>query len=81
MNCPLPRYWMCHALVSLIIAAVLWWPFGLNAGLTAGVAFYAGREFTQWEQGGGSGLPFDYPGIAAPAIACAAVYLVSLLVW
>jgi len=72
---------MCHAIISLIIAGLLWWPLGLNAGLAAGVFFYAGREFTQWEQGGGPGLPFDYPGIAAPAIACLAVYLAHLLWW
>lgn len=77
MNCPLPRYWMCHAIVSLIIAAVLSPVLGLNAGLSAGVAFYAGREFTQWE----SGLPFDWKGLAAPAITCTAVFLVSLFVW
>ena len=77
MNCPLPRYYLCHAIVSLIIAAVLWWPLGLNAGLSAGVAVYAGREFTQWE----SGLPFDWKGIAAPALICTAVYLVSLFIW
>ena len=73
MNCPLPRYWMCHALVSLIIAAVLWWPFGLNAGLAAGVAFYAGREFTQWE----SGLPFDWKGLLAPVVVCAIAIIVK----
>lgn len=75
MTCPFPRYWMCHALVSLIIAAVLWPVFG-SGGLAAGAAFYAGREFTQWE----SGLPFDWKGLAAPLITCTAVYL-SLFLW
>lgn len=79
MNCPLPRYWMCHIAIALIIAVVLWPLFGLTSGLTAGVAFYAGREFTQWEQGGGPGLPFDWPGIATPAIACAIVYTLSIM--
>ena len=74
MNCPLPRYWMCHALVALLIAAILWPLVGLPAGLCAGVAFYAGREFTQWE----SGLPFDWKGIAAPFIACFVVFSVYL---
>lgn len=83
MNCPLPRYWMCHAAVALIIAVVLWPVLGLNAGLAAGTTFYAGREFTQWEQGDGPGLPFDWKGIAAPAVACLLVlalkiYLVGL---
>ena len=77
MNCPLPRYYLCHAVIALLIAAVLWWPLGLAAGLSAGVAFYVGREFTQWE----SGLPFDWKGIAAPAFICTAVYLASLFVW
>lgn len=78
MNCPLPRYYLCHSVLALIIAAVLWWPLGLAAGLAAGVSFYAGREFTQWEQGGGEGLPFDWLGIAAPAITCVAVYIIYL---
>ena len=74
MNCPLPRYYFCHAVIALIIAAVLWWPIGLTAGLAAGVAFYAGREFTQWE----SGLPFDWKGIAAPFAACLVAFSVYL---
>jgi hypothetical protein len=74
MNCPLPRYYLCHAIVSLIIAAALWWPLGLNAGLAAGVAFYAGREYTQWE----SGLPFDWKGITAPLAACLVVFGIYL---
>jgi hypothetical protein len=57
-------YWAAHALVALGIALVLWWPLGLAAGLASGVAFYAGREFTQWE----SGLPFDWKGMLAPLI-------------
>lgn len=71
MNCPLPRYWMCHALVALLIAAILWPLVGLPAGLCAGVAFYAGREFTQWE----SGLPFDWKGLLAPFSVCLSVLL------
>jgi hypothetical protein len=73
MNCPLPRYYLCHAIVSLAIAAVLWFPLGLAAGLAAGVGFYAGREFTQWE----GGLPFDWKGIAVPFVACLVVLLFS----
>lgn len=77
MNCPLPRYWMCHAVIALIIAAVLAPFLGLNAGLAAGVSFYAGREFTQWE----SGLPFDWKGLAAPLAACLAVLIISATAW
>jgi hypothetical protein len=65
---------------ALFIAAVLWWPLGLNAGLTAGAFFYVGREVAQWEEGGGPGKPFDWPGLLAPIILCAAVYVVSLFV-
>ena len=75
MNCPLPRYWMCHIIITLSIAGVIAPFLGLTAGLAAGVAFYAGREFTQWE----SGLPFDWKGIAAPFAACLAVLIVSLI--
>jgi len=77
VNCPLPRYFMCHAVVALTIAAVLWPFLGLDAGLAAGTAFYAGREYTQWE----SGLPFDWKGVAAPAAACLFVLFVSLYFW
>lgn len=72
---------MCHAVAALAIALVLAPFLGLTAGLSAGVAFYAGREFTQWEQGGGPGLPFDVPGIAAPALACLAVLAASKFLW
>ena len=73
MLCPLPAYWMCHAAIALIIAAALWPLLGLTAGLAAGTAFYAGREHAQWE----SGLPFDWKGIAAPALVCAFVLLLT----
>lgn len=73
MTCPLPRYYLCHAVFALIIAACLWPVLGLEAGLSAGVAFYAGRELTQWEQGGGPGLPFDWKGLLAPFVVCVGV--------
>lgn len=77
MNCPFPRYYFCHAVLALVIAIVVGVPIGLEAGLAAGTAFYAGREYTQWE----SGLPFDWRGIAAPAIACLAFFVVHSFVW
>ena len=77
MQCPLPRYYLCHAVIALLIAAAIWPLLGLAAGAAAGVAFYAGREFTQWEQGGGPGLPFDWPGVLAPIVACSLVLIVS----
>ena len=70
MNCPLPRYYFCHAVISLVIAFAVAPVLGLKAGAAAGAMFYAGREYTQWEQGGGPGLPFDYPGIIAPVLTC-----------
>ena len=76
MNCPLPRYYLCHALVALLIALFVWPLVSLEAGLAAGTAFYAGREFTQWE----SGLPFDWKGLLAPFIACLTVLLLSHLI-
>lgn len=75
MTCPLPRYYLCHAVFALLIAAAIWPLLGLAAGLAAGVFFYVGREFTQWEQGGGPGLPFDWPGVAAPIAACSILYI------
>lgn len=83
MNCPLPRYWQCHALVALLIAVAVWPFLGLQSGLAGGACFYIGREYTQWEQGDGPGLPFDWKGVAAPVAACLTVlaikvYLVGL---
>lgn len=82
MNCPLPRYWMCHALVALLIALFVWPIVSLEAGLAAGTAFYAGREFTQWESSRASGAmaPFDWKGLLAPFIACLTVLLLSHLI-
>ena len=80
MTCPLPRYYLCHAVFALLIAAALWPVLGVVAGLAAGVAFYAGREFTQWEQGGGPGLPFDWPGIGAPFVVCLIVLIAHGLI-
>lgn len=76
MNCPLPRYFMCHAAIALLIAAAIWPVLGLVAGLAAGVAFYAGREFTQWE----SGLPFDWKGVFAPFSACITVLFIYYMI-
>jgi hypothetical protein len=76
MNCPLPRYYFCHAVVALLIALFLWPMVSLEAGLAAGTAFYAGREYTQWE----SGLQFDWKGLLAPFIACLTVLLISHLI-
>lgn len=75
MNCPLPRYYLCHAVVALLIAVALWPVLGLVAGLAAGTAFYAGREYTQWE----SGLPFDWKGLVAPFIACLIVLFIFMV--
>lgn len=73
MTCPLPRYWMCHIVIALTIAAVLLSFVGLNGGLVAGAMFYVSREFTQWE----SGLDFDWKGLLAPLTGCTAVGLLA----
>lgn len=73
MRCPLPRYYLCHAVIALLIAVAVWPFVGLDGGMAAGAAFYAGREFTQWEQGGGAGLPFDWKGVVSPAVVCGIV--------
>lgn len=73
MNCPLPRYYFCHAVIALLVAVTLWPLVGLRGGLAAGVAFYAGREYTQWE----SGLPFDWKGILAPLVLCSIVFALT----
>lgn len=70
LTCPLP-YYLCHAIIALAIALVLWPITGIYGGLMTGVAFYAGRELVQWQ----SGLPFDWKGIASPAIVNAVVGL------
>lgn len=76
MNCPLPRYYACHAVVALLIAACVWPLVSLEAGLAAGTAFYAGREYTQWE----SGLQFDWKGLLAPFATCLVVLIIYRLV-
>lgn len=73
MNCPLPRYYACHAVIALLIAATIWPLVSLEAGLCTGGAFYCGREYTQWE----SGLPFDWKGLLAPVTVC----LIALLAY
>lgn len=76
MTCPLPRYWMCHIAIALLIAAVVWPFLGLDAGLAAGATFYIGREFTQWE----AGLSFDWKGLLAPVAVNLAVLIGSYFI-
>lgn len=66
VSCPLPRYYLCHSVIALLIAGVVGPIIGESAGLAAGAAFYVGREYTQWE----SGLPFDWKGLLAPLAVC-----------
>lgn len=73
MTCPLPRYWLCHIAVALIIAAGVWPFLGLNAGLAAGAFFYIGREVRDREKLGS----WDWPGLIAPVAACLIVFAVS----
>lgn len=83
MICPLPRYWMCHAVVALIIMAVfgfIAWFLPVQfafAGACAGGGFYAGKEFSQWVD---QSLMFDWKGLMAPIMACLVAYgLVTIL--
>lgn len=76
MTCPFSRYWICHALIALAIAAVVWPFFGLYFGLLIGAGFYSIREIIQWR----SGKPFDWPGLMAPIAACAFVFAISLAI-
>lgn len=79
MQCPLYRYYFCHTVLALLFAVTFWPLVGLRGGLVAGVMFYVGREFTQWEQGGGPGLPFDWKGILVPFFICAAIFALTLV--
>ena len=65
-SCPLPHYYYCHTIIALLIAALFWWPLGLNAALCMGVMFYIGRKVKELE----NGLPMDWPGLLWPAGAC-----------
>ena len=69
-------YWLEHAFVSLCIFVVVSFLFGINAGLTAGVSFYFGREYTQWEMLG----HFDWKGLLSPLVACLSVWAVCKLI-
>ena len=80
MQCPLPRYYLCHTVLALLLAVTLWPLVGLRGGLVAGVMFYAGREFTQWEQGDGPGLPFDWKGILVPFFVCAVIFVLTFVI-
>ncbi len=73
MTCPLPRYWLCHALVAQIVMWVSAPLIGIAGGAVAGAAFYIGREVRDREKLG----TWDWPGLISPvaanALALAAV--------
>lgn len=75
LDCPFPRYWMCHILVALLIALVVWPFLGLTAGLASGASFYIGREIRDYEKLG----EWDWPGLIAPVSACLLIYMISTL--
>lgn len=75
MNCPFPRYYVCHAIIALAIMLALW-PFaGVLIGALAGIGFYAVREFLQWR----GGKPFDWPGVISPTAACVVVLIGAII--
>ena len=72
-------YFINHALIALAITTVV---FAIGKFIpnpvmflscAVGVAFYAGREYVQWEKYEPS---FDWPGLLAPLIAMLIVYIV-----
>jgi hypothetical protein len=69
-------YYVGHALLSLIIAAVVSPFLGVYAGLASGASFYIGREIAQWQ----SGKDFDWPGLLAPLLTCLAVLVLYISV-
>lgn len=61
-------YWVAHILVSTIISLIL-------GHWLLGPMFYAGREFTQYEEKG----YFDWRGIVWPFVAALFLHILKLL--
>ena len=76
MECPLPRYWLCHIIISLLIACAIWPLLGLDAGLCAGAFFYIGREVRDREKLGA----WDWYGLLAPVLSCLGAFIISRMV-
>jgi hypothetical protein len=76
LECPLPRYYFCHAAFALLIAVLLAPGIGFYGGLCCGAMFYISREWAQYE----FGLLFDWPGLLAPLLTCAIAAIIYSLV-
>lgn len=75
MTCPLPRYWMCHALIAgILMLALLMLPHA-HAAAAGGALLYVGRELRDREKLGS----WDLPGLIAPIASNAALLAVILL--
>lgn len=70
-------YWVAHAVIALLIAAVIWPFFGIYIGLLVGAGFYSLRELYQWKI---LKLPFDWPGLISPVVACAVVAIAVTII-
>lgn len=81
MQCPFYRYWICHIVLALAIAAVV----GLFASfvshplllacLAAGACFYLGREIAQAQ----IYHTWDHRGWGAPLLACLMILILAEL--
>lgn len=67
----LPRYWLRHAAIALVISLAMW--FVPHAWAWAGAMFYLGREIRDREKLGA----WDWPGLIAPLVACAVLWALS----
>lgn len=82
MQCPFYRYWICHIVLALAIAAVVGLlsdfvshPL-LLACLAAGACFYIGREIAQAQ----IYHTWDHKGWGAPLLACLVILILAELV-
>ncbi len=71
---PFP-YFIEHALVALIIQAVVAMPFTIETGTASAFCFYLGREVRDRQKLGF----WDWKGLIAPTVAVFAVYAVTLI--
>ena len=82
MQCPLPHYYYCHAVIASAIMLVVSIFLGPTVGFIAGAGFYAVREVHDFLSPKGAervsqGLPrFDWPGFIWPVGVTAALWVV-----
>lgn len=79
-TCPWWEYYYTHAIIALFIMGVIWPLLGLNAGMTAGVAFYIGHEVTDYMKGAKldpvtGKHKWDHPGYLWPTCMCLSAWI------